>query len=185
MLKSHCARAVLAVLTLSVCPLASASEVNEFQDFLPRVEWLPAPHHPAARIELASTDDLSPMLNSMLALYSQLLTLSGGGSSGIELTRLQARIGNDVGKTTDLIDINDVLAADLTRVELVAISADQLQSLGVSAADVQKLPALSPLTDQVKNAMMELPQGLTSIQGPVALAVWGQGGLASMVIRAN
>ncbi|WP_372764193.1 hypothetical protein, partial [Litorivivens sp.] len=101
------------------------------------------------------------------------------------LQRLQARLSADVAEKTGLLDINEVLAADFDAVEVVAISAEQLRSLGIQAGDIDNLPLLATLTDQVKAAMMELPQGLSSIDGPVALAIWGQNGLASLVIRAN
>ncbi|WP_372810328.1 hypothetical protein [Litorivivens sp.] len=141
---------------------------------------------PLQGLEFASSEpELSPMLAPMLALYGQLLTLEGGGSGGIALQRLQARLSADVAEKTGLLDINEVLAADFDAVEVVAISAEQLRSLGIQAGDIDNLPLLATLTDQVKAAMMELPQGLSSIDGPVALAIWGQNGLASLVIRAN
>lgn len=168
-------------------PSSSAAAVPSPSDFVelsaPAVDNYDAPLH---GLELASSDpEMSPLLAPMLALYSQLLALDSNGSGGIALQRLQARLSSDVAEKTGLLDINDVLAADLDAVELVAIGGAQLTSLGVAAAQVDKLPLLGSLTDDVKTAMMELPQGLANIQGPVALAIWGRDGLASLVIRAN
>ncbi len=168
-------------------PSASTPAVPSHNDFVelsaPAVNTYDAP---LQGLELASNEpEMSPLLAPMLALYSQLLALDSNGSGGIALQRLQARLGADVAEKTGLLDINDVLTADLDKVELVAIGGAQLKSLGVAAGQVDKLPLLGPLTDDVKAAMMELPQGLAAIEGPVALAIWGQDGLASLVIRAN
>jgi hypothetical protein len=138
---------------------------------------------------LASADDMPPLLAPMLALYSQLLSLDGNGSGGIALKRLEARLGSQVADKTGLLDINDVLAADLESVEVLAVGSAQLKGLGVAAGDVDKLPALGSLTSKVKDTMMELPQGLASFTSPVALAVWGEEAgkpkLVTLVIRAN
>ncbi len=195
MLESHRARAVLAVLTLSACPLSFANVVGEptvnmpIEFHLDRDARVDARFHPDARIMLASTDGMSPLLAPMLALYSQLLSLDGNGSGGIALKRLEARLGSQAADKTGLLDINDVLAADLESVEVLAVGSAQLKGLGVAAGDVDKLPALGSLTDKVKSTMMELPQGLASFTSPVALAVWGEEAgkpkLVTLVIRAN
>ena len=168
-------------------PSAAPSAVPSHNDFVERSAPALSKHDaPLKGLELASSDpEMSPLLAPLLALYSQLLALDGNGSGGIALQRLQARLSADVAEKTGLLDINDVLAADLDAVELVAIGGAQLKSLGVDAGQVDKLPLLGPLTDNVKTAMMELPQGLAMIEGPVALAIWGQDGLASLVIRSN
>lgn len=196
MLESHMARAVLAVLTLSACPMSFAAVAggeptalipSEFR--LDRELPVDARFHPDARIMLASADDMPPLLAPMLALYSQLLSLDGNGSGGIALKRLEARLGSQVADKTGLLDINDVLAADLESVEVLAVGSAQLKGLGVAAGDVDKLPALGSLTSKVKDTMMELPQGLASFTSPVALAVWGEEAgkpkLVTLVIRAN
>ncbi len=196
MLESHMARAVLAVLTLSACPMSfaavaggepSAHMPGEFR--VDRKPFVGAQFHPDARITLASTDGMSPLLAPMLALYSQLLSLDGNGSGGIALKRLEARLGSQVADKTGLLDINDVLAADLESVEMLAVGSAQLKALGVAARDVDKLPALGALTDKVKSTMMELPEGLASFPSQVALAVWGEEAgkpkLVTLVIRAN
>lgn len=179
------------VLTLAApvatTPSASTPAVPSHSEFIEFSAPLTDAHDaPLQGLELASSDpEMSPLLAPMLALYSQLLSLDSNGSGGIALQRLQARLSADVAEKTGLLDINDVLAADLDAVELVAIGGAQLKTLGVAAAQVDKLPMLGPLTNDVKAAMMELPQGLAAIEGPVALAIWGQDGLASLVIRAN
>ena len=196
MLESHMARAVLAVLTLSACPMSFAAVTGgeptahvpgEFR--VDREPFAGAQFHPAARITLASPDDMSPLLAPMLALYSQLLSLDSNGSGGIALKRLEARLGSQVADKTGLLDINDVLAADLESVEVLAVGSAQLKGLGVAAGDVDKLPGLGSLTGKVKDTMMELPQSLASFTSPVALAVWGEDAgkpkLVTLVIRAN
>ena len=200
MLESHMARAVLAVLTLSVCSLSLAfvtesgepnlSTVQSLSEFrVARESLANVRFHPGARLVLASTDGMSPMLAPMLALYSQLLSLDGNGSGGIALKRLEARLGSQVADKTGLLDINDVLASDLDAVEVLAVGSAQLKGLGIAASDVDKLPVLGSLTDKVKGTMMELPQGLASFTSPVALAVWGEEAgkpkLVTLVIRAN
>ena len=89
MLESHMARAVLAVLTLSACPMSFAAVAGSEPTALIPIEFrldreLPADarFHPDARIMLASADDMPPLLAPMLALYSQLLSLDGNGSGG-------------------------------------------------------------------------------------------------------
>lgn len=146
---------------------------------------------PLAGLLLASSEpDMSPMFAPMLTLYSQLLALNGSSADGISWQRLKARLANAaVADKTGLLTIDDVLAAELDSVELLAIDVQRLQDLGVSDADIKRLPALTPLVDSVKSAMMELPQGLARFKGPVAIAVWGQEAskpeLVSLLVRAD
>lgn len=140
---------------------------------------------------LASNEpDMSPMFAPMLTLYSQLLALDGASVDGISWQRLKVRMGNTaVADKTGLLGINDVLAAELDSVELLAIDAQRLQELGLSAGDIKQLPVLSALVETVKSAMMELPQGLSRFNGPVAIAVWGEQAnkpeLVSLLVRAD
>lgn len=156
-------------------------------------QYLPgrAASAPLRGLVLASNaPDMSPMFAPMLALYSQLLALDGTAADGISLQRLKARLGNAaIADKTGLLEIDDVLAAELDSVELLAVEGSRLQELGLSAADVQRLPKLSSLVDTVKSAMMELPQGLSRFNGPVAIAVWGERAskseLVSLLVRAD
>lgn len=146
---------------------------------------------PLVGLMLASNDpDMSPLFAPMLALYSQLLALNGTAADGISWQRLKARLGNAaVADKTGLLSIDDVLAADVDSVELLAIDVQRLQDIGISAAAIQGLPRLSALVDDVKSAMMDLPQGLSRFNGPVAIAVWaGQTNkpeLVSLLVRAD
>ncbi len=146
---------------------------------------------PLLGITLASTDpDMSPMFTPMLALYSQLLALGGSTADGISWQRLKVRMANAaVTDKTSLLAIDEVLAAELDRVELLAVDAQRLQELGIAAADVKRLPKLSVLVDTVKSAMMELPQGMSRFDGPVGVAVWGSQAdkveLVSLLVRAD
>ncbi|MFT5603524.1 MAG: hypothetical protein ACI9G5_000476 [Paracoccaceae bacterium] len=74
-------------------------------------------------------------------------------------------------------------------VELLAVDAQRLQELGLAAAGIKRLPRLGALVDSVRSAMMELPQGLARIEGPVAIAVWGeqanQAELISLLVRTD
>lgn len=142
-------------------------------------------------ILLASADsELSPMLTLMLALYSQLLALEGQAADGIRWQRLQARLANvGVADKTAMLDIHDVLAADFDRVELLALEQKRFAELGLDASALARLPVRAALVEQVKSAMMELPQSLNRFNGPVAVAVWGERdgkpALVSLLVRAD
>ena len=164
----------------------SGSETVYFEDVAAR-----ASREPLLGLMLASSEpDMSPMFAPMLSLYSQLLALSGSSADGISWQRLQARLGNAaVAEKTGFLGIEDVLAAELDSIELLAVDTQRLQGLGLSAADIKRLPALTPLVDTVKSAMMELPQGLSRFKGPVAIAVWGEQAnkpeLVSLLVKAD
>ena len=146
---------------------------------------------PLHGILLASSDsDMSPLLTPMLALYSQLLALEGQTADGIRWQRLQARLANaSLAEKTAMLDIHDVLAADFDRVELLALERTRFAELGLEASALARLPLRAALVEQVKSAMMELPQSLNRFNGPVAVAVWGERdgkpALVSLLLRAD
>lgn len=155
--------------------------------------WLPGNSvlEPLHGILLASADaNMSPMLTPMLALYSQLLALEGQTTDGIRWQRLQARLANaSVAEKTAMLDIHDVLAADFDRVELLALEQKRFAELGLEGSALARLPVRGALVDQVKSAMMELPQSLNQFKGPVAVAVWGERdgkpALVALLVRAD
>ncbi len=148
-------------------------------------------NRPLMGLVLASNEpDMSPMFAPLLALYSQLLAISGQPVDGIGWTRLKARLDNAaLADKTSLLSIDDVLAANLESLEILAVSAQQAKDIGLGSAAFQGLPKYSELLARVKSAMLELPQGLEQFSGPVAIAVWGgqtsAPELVSVLVRAD
>lgn len=185
----------VAVSSPSDATSSAAAQLGDFADFSSAYgdSWLTgnSAREPLHGILLASADpELSPLLTPMLALYSQLLALEGQAADGIRWQRLQARLANaSVAEKTAMLDIHDVLAADFDRVELLALEQKRFAELGLEASALARLPVRGALVEQVKSAMMELPQSLNRFIGPVAVAVWGERdgkpALVSLLVRAD